>query len=114
MVDVHQSMIGCSSSEVAVSDKPTILGEVHSLYWSSWPYVMTALGIVIALAYAIKGGLLLTLGGFCTTAWGLSDLAARRGRGSKVSRAVGIVCGSLGLLIFLAHLLAPWRTILAR
>src|SRR5512134_1012048 len=99
---------------MAMPEKPTVLGEIHALYWDSWPYVMTALGIVIALAYAVKGGLLMTLGGLCATLWGLSDLYARRGRGGRVSRAVGIVCGTLSLLIFFAHLLAPWRTMWTR
>lgn len=97
-----------------MSDKPTFLGEAHSLYWSSWPYVMTALGIVIALACAVQGRLFLTLGGLCTTLWGLIDLAARRGRGGRVSRAVGIVCGALMLLIFYTYLLTPSHTIWVR
>jgi len=97
-----------------MSDKPSLFGEVHSLYWSSWPYVMTALGVVIALACAVQGRLLLTVGGLCTTIWGLSDLRARRGRGGRISRAVGIVCGTLMLLIFYAYLLAPSHTIWVR
>jgi len=104
---VLQLLTPAQMAEVLVSDKPTLLGEAHALYWSSWPYVMVALGIVIALAYAVRGRPFMTLGGLCATFWGLSDLAERRGRGGRLSRAVRIVCGTLTLLIFFAYLLAP-------
>ena len=95
-----------------MDDRPSVLSEFHSLYWSLWPYVMTAAGIVVAIGSASEGRLPMAAGGLCASAWGLTDLAARFGRGGHALRGVGIVCGSLTLAIFLGDLLARWYALL--
>ncbi len=95
-----------------MSNRPTVLSEFHSLYWRLWPYVMTAMGVVVALASMVEGRLLMACGGLCASAWGLTDLAGRFGRGGDAARSAGIVCGSLTLLIFLGDLFARWYALL--
>jgi len=95
-----------------MSDRPAALREFHALYSSLWPYVMTAAGIVIGVACVVEGRPLRAFGGLCASAWGLTELAGRFGRGGHATRRAGIVCGSLTLLVFLADLCAKWYAIL--
>jgi hypothetical protein len=95
-----------------MSDRPAVLRGFHALYSSFWPYFMTVAGIVVAVACVVERRPLLAFGGLCASAWGLTDLAVRFGRGGHATRRAGIVCGTLTLLIFLADLCARWYALL--